>query len=81
MRKDEFIIMDRDELLKRIQGVVDTINDIAFDLDNAEVMVDYVPDTDLEEWKENVIKSLPDGASLKMREDVEEWLDSIKGIY
>ncbi len=35
----------------------------------------------LDEWKTNVLAILPKGASMKMRMDIEEFLDGIKNIY
>lgn len=35
----------------------------------------------LNEWKTNVLAILPKGASMKMRMDIEEFLDGIKNIY
>lgn len=43
--------------------------------------VKYIQTATLDEWKSKVIGSLPNGASIKMRMDVEEFLDGIKNIY
>ena len=43
--------------------------------------VKYIQASTLDEWKSKVIDSLPNGASIKMRMDVEEFLDGIKNIY
>lgn len=81
MRKDEYIVMDKQELIDRVNGAISELESIADDLNNADSVVDYVPENNLEQWKENVLNSLPEDSSLKMREDVEAFLDTIKGIY
>lgn len=43
--------------------------------------VKYIQTATLDEWKSKVIGSLPNGASLNMRMDIEEFLDGIKNIY
>ena len=73
--------MDKTELMDRIRDAQNTLDMLYDDLNDADSIVDYVPDNNFEAWKENVINSLPDGASLKMRTDVEAWLETIKGVY
>lgn len=41
----------------------------------------YIQAATLDEWKSKVIGSLPKGASIKMRMDIEEFLDGIKNVY
>ena len=81
MVKSEYIVMDKTELMDRIRDAQNTLDMLYDDLNDADSIVDYVPDNNFEAWKENVINSLPDGASLKMRTDVEAWLETIKGVY
>ena len=81
MVKSEYIVMDKNELMERIRDAQNTLDMLYDDLNDADSIVDYVPENNFEAWKENVINSLPDGASLKMRTDVEAWLDTIKGVY
>lgn len=81
MVKSEYIVMDKTELMERIRDAHNTLDMLYDDLNDADSIVDYVPENNFEAWKENVINSLPDGASLKMRTDVEAWLDTIKGVY
>lgn len=81
MVKSEYVVMDKDELMDRIRDAQNTLDMLYDDLNNADSIVDYVPENNFEAWKENVINSLPEGASLKMRTDVEAWLDTIKGVY
>lgn len=73
--------MDKTELMERIRDAQNTHDMLYDDLNDADSIVDYVPENNFEAWKENVINSLPEGASLKMRTDVEAWLDTIKGVY
>ena len=81
MVKSEYIVMDKTELMERIRDAQNTHDMLYDDLNDADSIVDYVPENNFEAWKENVINSLPEGASLKMRTDVEAWLDTIKGVY
>ena len=81
MVKSEYVVMDKDELMDRIRDAQNTLDSLYDDLNNADSIIDYVPENNFETWKENVINSLPEGASLKMRTDVEAWLDTIKGVY
>ena len=81
MVKSEYIVMDKNELMERIRDAQNTLDMLYDDLNDADSIVDYVPENNFDAWKENVINSLPDGASLKMRTDVEAWLDTIKGVY
>lgn len=81
MVKSEYIVMDKTELMERIRDAQNTLDMLYDDLNDADSIIDYVPDNNFEAWKENVINSLPEGASLKMRTDVEAWLDTIKGVY
>lgn len=43
--------------------------------------VKYIQAATLDEWKSKVIAALPKGASMKMRMDIEEFLDGIKNVY
>lgn len=43
--------------------------------------VKYIQTATLDEWKTKVLAILPKGASMKMRMDIEEFLDGIKNIY
>lgn len=81
MVKSEYIVMDKTELMERIRDAQNALDMLYDDLNDADSIVDYVPENNFEAWKENVINSLPEGASLKMRTDVEAWLDTIKGVY
>lgn len=81
MVKSEYVVMDKNELMERIRDAQNTLDMLYDDLNNADSIIDYVPENNFEAWKENVINSLPEGASLKMRTDVEAWLDTIKGVY
>lgn len=81
MVKSEYIVMDKTELMERIRDAQNTLDMLYDDLNDADSIIDYVPENNFEAWKENVINSLPEGASLKMRTDVEAWLETIKGVY
>lgn len=81
MVKSEYLVMDKSELMERLREAQSTLDMLYDDINDADSIVDYVPENNFEAWKENVINSLPEGASLKMRTDVEAWLETIKGVY
>lgn len=81
MVKSEYVVMDKTELMDRIRDAQNTLDMLYDDLNDADSIIDYVPENNFEAWKENVINSLPEGASLKMRTDVEAWLETIKEVY
>lgn len=81
MVKEEYIIFDKENLIDRLNEIVRDTERPADDIREADAVIDYVPDGTLEKWKANVLNSLPERASLQMAMDVENFLDSIKGVY
>ena len=86
--------MKRDEVFTK-EDILDMLDSFSYDIEHFRDELDYgtliEEDNDsevkyiqvatLDEWKSKVIGSLPNGASIKMRMDVEEFLDGIKNIY
>ena len=57
------------EVSSIIQDAIDKIKDVKVESDN------------LRYWKNNILDSLPNGCSLKVRMDVEEMLEKFTDIY
>ena len=86
--------MKRDKVFTK-EDILDMLDSFSYDIEHFRDELDYgtliEEDNDsevkyiqvatLDEWKSKVIGSLPNGASIKMRMDVEEFLDGIKNIY
>ena len=86
--------MKRDEVFTK-EDILDMLDSFSYDIERFRDKLDdgtlieedndsevkYIQVATLDEWKSKVIGSLPNGASIKMRMDVEEFLDGIKNIY
>ena len=86
--------MKRDEVFTK-EDILDMLDSFSYDIERFRDKLDdgtlieedddsevkYIQAATLDEWKSKVIGSLPNGASIKMRMDVEEFLDGIKNIY
>lgn len=86
--------MKRDKLFTK-EDILDMLDSFSYDiehfrneLDDGKLIeedndpeVKYIQAATLDEWKTKVLAILPNGTSLKMRMDVEKFLDSIKNIY
>ena len=86
MKRDK--VFTKEDILNMLDSFSYDIEHFRNELDDGTLIED---DTDLEgkciqaatldEWKSKVIGSLPKDASMKMRMDIEEFLDGIKNIY
>lgn len=86
--------MKRDKLFTK-EDILDMLDSFSYDiehfrneLDDGQLIeedndpeVKYIRAATLDEWKTKVLAVLPNDASLKMRMDIEKFLDSIKNIY
>lgn len=86
--------MKRDKLFTK-EDILDMLDSFSYDiehfrneLDDGQLIeedndpeVKYIQAATLDEWKTKVLAVLPNGTSLKMRMDIEKFLDSIKNIY
>lgn len=70
---NEKIIKDLDIIIRRVKFIRGTM----------ELAYESMPIVGggIEEWKDLVIQSLPDGASVAMANDVEAALENIKSVY
>ena len=64
-----------------IERFRDELDDGTLIEEDDDTEVKYIQAATLDEWKSKVIGSLPKGASMKMRMNIEEFLDGIKNIY
>ena len=74
---------DKKELLRKIDDIVDALDDARYEVESFNELVEdkIETDTNLNEWKKAVINNLPDDCSMKFRMDVEEMLEKFKGVY
>ena len=86
--------MKRDKVFTK-EDILDMLDSFSYDIEHFRNELDdgmlieedddpevkYIQAATLDEWKSKVIGSLPNGASMKMRIDIEEFLDGIKNIY
>lgn len=86
--------MKRDKVFTK-EDILDMLDSFSYDIErfrdelddgtlikeDDDTKVKYIQTATLDEWKSKVIGSLPNGASLKMRMDIEEFLDGIKNVY
>lgn len=66
------------EKFYKVQQLVDNI---AYSLNDAYEIDKTVIEDNLNTWKTSVLRSLPNGCSLKFRTDVEAMLENFKSIY
>lgn len=70
------------EIEDRLYGIQDAAENLLRDIRNSIIATELEEKvTSLEDFRRNVMLSIPEGASLKFREDVENWLDSINTVY
>ena len=70
------------EIDDRLYGIQDSIEDLRRDIRDSIIATELEEKvTSIEDFRRNVMLSIPEGASLKFREDVENWLDSINTVY
>lgn len=86
MKRDK--VFTKEDILDMLDGFSYDIEHFRNELDDGTLIeedddteVKYIQAATLDEWKSKVIGSLPKGASIKMRMDIEEFLDGINNIY
>lgn len=86
--------MKRDKVFTK-EDILDMLDSFSYDIEHFrdeldagtlieeddDTEVKYIQTATLDEWKTKVLAILPKGASMKMRMDIEEFLDGIKNIY
>lgn len=81
---EEEVRIDKRSTLRSLDDLIETAEDLKREIENAvsvENPLSAIETDNLKVWKWHVLEELPRGASLKMRQDVEEFLDKIKNIY
>lgn len=86
MKRDK--VFTKDDILDMLDSFSYDIKDFRNELDDGTLIeedndseVKYIQTATLDEWKTKVLAILPNGASLNMRMDIEEFLDGIKNVY
>jgi hypothetical protein len=70
------------ELEDRLYDIQEAAEDLLRDIRDSIIATELEEKvTSIEDFRRNVMLSIPEGASLKFREDVENWLDSINTVY
>lgn len=70
------------EIEDRLYDIQDDAEDLLRDIRNSIIATELEEKvTSIEDFRRNVMLSIPEGASLKFREDIENWLDSINTVY
>lgn len=81
--EDEVKIKKR-STMRQLDDLIETAEDLRREIKNAEEVTNPMAEFEtgsLNMWKMQVLEGLPNGASLKMRQDVEEFLDKIQIVY
>ena len=86
MKRDK--VFTKDDILDMLDSFSYDIKDFRNELDDGTLIeedndseVKYIQTATLDDWKTKVLAILPNGASLNMRMDIEEFLDGIKNVY
>ena len=86
MKRDK--VFTKEDILDMLDSFTYDIEHFRDELDDGTLIeedddpeVKCIQASTLAEWKSKVIGGLPKGASMKMRMDIEEFLDGIKNIY
>ena len=86
MKRDK--VFTKDDILDMLDSFSYDIKDFRNELDDGTLIeedndseVKYIQTATLDEWKTKILAILPNGASLNMRMDIEEFLDGIKNVY
>ena len=86
--------MKRDKVFTK-EDILDMLDSFSYDIERFRDELDYgtlieedndpevkyIQTATLDEWKTKVLAVLPKDASMKMRMDIEEFLDGINNIY
>lgn len=75
-------IITNTELEDRVYRLADAAEDLLDDIRRSRLAVELEEDVlTIDDFRRNVLLSIPRDASLKFREDVERWLSTIKAVY
>lgn len=81
---EDEVKIEKRSALSQLDDLIEMAEDLRREIENAEEVENQMSEfrTDnLSMWKMQVLEGLPNGASLKMRQDVKEFLDGIKIVY
>ena len=81
---EDEVRIEKRSAIRQLDDLIEAAEDLRREIENAESVEDPMSELrtdDLKMWKTRVIEGLPKGASLKMRLDVEEFLDKINYVY
>lgn len=73
------IIRDSDKAYDKIQDAISKLKYVSKNL--VDIYYDVPEEDNIQDWKDLVIWSLPNGASAGMANDVEDALDKFKNVY
>ena len=71
--------MDRTEIADKLYDIASEVEDLMCKVEKDNTELDE-PASSLDEWKTNIIKNIPKGASMAFRMKVEEFLETVKGV-
>lgn len=71
--------MDRTEIADKLYDIASEVEDLMNKVERDNTELDE-PAASLDEWKTNIIKNIPKGASMAFRIKVEEFLETVKGV-
>lgn len=75
-------IITKTELEDRVYRLADATDDLLDDIRHGRLAVELEEEVlTIDDFRRNVLLSIPRDASLKFREDVERWLSTIKAVY
>ena len=75
-------IITQTELEDRVYRLADATDDLLDDIRHSRLTVELDEEVlSIDDFRRNVLLSIPKTASLKFREDVEQWLSTIKAVY
>lgn len=66
---------------EKLYNVQQLVDNIVYSLNDAYEFDETLIEDNLNTWKTSVLRSLPNGCSLKFRTDVEAMLENFKSIY
>ena len=75
-------IITQTELEDRVYRLADATDDLLDDIRHGRLVTELEEEVlTIDDFRRNVLLSIPRDASLKFREDVERWLSTIKAVY
>ena len=74
----DYVSRKLDDFYDELECVKDHIEDLRWDVENSWFVDESA---DIGEWKQKVITALPEKASVKFRNDVEELLEKFDSVY